>query len=131
DFVARPDDAAEAADLRADEIEDALVALHASEARRLIRAAAGAEQPLEYRPRIVLDRQRRRRVAPRNRVRVRTARPAVAGPEHGVRFDAELEGGELRLLFQLARGDLIHGDRTVHVRPGGELERHAGQERAG
>ena len=125
-----PIDLAEARRFAGDEIEDAAVALDARLPRRRVGAAGRAEQPLEHRARIVLDRQRRRRRAPGDGVGVGAARPAVAGAEHRIRLDAELDRRQLRVLLQFTRGDLIHRDRRQHVGAGGDLERHAGQERA-
>ena len=93
---------------------------------------ARAEQPLEHRARIVLDRQRRGRRAPGDGVRVGAARAAVARAEHRVRLDAELERRELRFL---ARTPVRRADPSrpppIDVGAGGQLERHAGQEGAG
>ena len=108
-----------------------MIALDPIQPRPGVGAPGRPEQPLEDGARIVLDRQRRRRRAPRDRVRIGAARAAVAGAEHRVRFDPELERRQLRLLRELRRGDLIHRHRREHVGPRGDLERHAGQERAG
>ena len=129
-LVARPDEAHEPLQLIADRIEDAPVAPHPGAARLGIRAAGGAEELLEHGARVVLDRERRGRRAPGDRVRVGAARTAVAVAHHRVRLDAELERGNLRLLRQLPRRHLVHRHRVEHVGAVRDLERHAGQERS-
>src|SRR4029077_11782267 len=57
-LVARPERILEAGELRGDRVEDALVLAQPRLARRPIRAAAVAEQPLEHRARIPLHRER-------------------------------------------------------------------------
>ena len=112
---------------------DAPVAPHPRQPRRRVSAAAGAEQPLEHRARVVLDRQRGGRRPPRDGVGIGigAARTAVAVPDHRVRLDAQLERRQLGFLLQLAGRDLVHRDRIGDVGPVRHLVGHAGQEGAG
>ena len=130
-LVARTDDPSQILQLRTHRVQNAAVAPQARPARFRVGAAAGAEQPLEHRARIVLDRQRGGRSPPRDGVRVGAARTAVAVAHHRVRLDAELQRGDLGLLRELPRRHLVHRHRRVDVGAVGDLERHPRQESTG
>src|SRR5439155_27203942 len=83
DAIIRPEIALEARQLRRDRIENALVLPQARFARLAIGAAAVAEEALEHDAWIPFHRQRLRRAAPRQRVRVDATESA--GARTGVR----------------------------------------------
>ena len=83
DAVPGADAALQRRDPVADRVEDAAVGRNLRGARGPVGAAAAAEHPLEQDPRIVFHRQRRRRPAPRDRVRIGAAEPDVARARRG------------------------------------------------
>ena len=88
-------------------IEDAPLPFEHRQPRGGVCALAVAEEPLEDRARIVLNGQRRRLAAPGDGVGVGAAITAVAIAGELVRFDAEFERGELRMLAEFLRGYLV------------------------
>ena len=112
-------------------VENALVLPQPRFARAPIRAAAVAEQPLEHRPRIPLHRQRLRRAAPRQRVRVDAAQVAGARAGVGRGVHRQLERRDLRLAGEMPREQLVHrhvGDDLDLV---ASAARGAGEKRSG
>ena len=98
----------EAHELLGHRIENALVLPQPRVARGAVRAAAVAKQPLEHRSRIPLHRQRLRRAAPGERVRVHAAQDAGACPRVGRSVHRELERWHLRLAGEMPREQLVH-----------------------
>src|SRR3954454_24048545 len=92
--IGRTEAALQPGDVFHQRIENAAVFLPSDAARRRVGARRIAEQPLEDRPRLDLDRQRRRRGSPRERVAVCAAVTRVAGAEEVIRIATELERGE-------------------------------------
>ena len=127
--VGRPEPPLQPLHFLDERIEDAAIVLDAREARRLRRVVAVAEQPLEHRARLVLHRQRRRRVAPRQRVGVGAAVAGLARADQLVRVEAQLERRQLRVLAERLRGDLVHRHAGADVGAFGLLRVHAGEER--
>ena len=110
-----------------DGVQDATLLLQVGKPRPRVGALRGAEQPLEEGPRIVLHRDRRCRVLPRDGVPVGAAVPLCAGPEHFVGLDPDLERIELRLLAEFPRGDLIERRAGLKIRTFGRLAFDPGQ----
>src|SRR4029077_4967982 len=94
----------EKSQLMRDRIQNAGVLL--SSTGSLVRACSVAEQPLERHPRIDLCRKRLRGRRPRNGVRVSAAITKVATAEIAGVFNAELKGGQYRVLPPLLRDQL-------------------------
>ena len=115
------------ADLTGDDVEHAAVVTNAGQARRRVRRSAIAEQPLEHRARIVLHRQRSRRILPRDGVGIRTTEADVTGTSPVAAVEAELERFQLRFLTELARGDLVCRHARLHVSGGRALDVHSRQ----
>ena len=126
-LVAVAEAAADGVGLVGHEIEDAAVLAEPGQSRLDVRAVGGPEQALEHRARVVLHRQRRRRRAPSDGVRIGATVTLVARPEHLHRVDGELERRELRLVAEGAGGNLIHRDAGADVGALGLLDVHAGQ----
>ena len=129
--VARAERPAQPRQLVGHGVQDGAVLLHPRQPRRGVGGAAAPEQPLEDHPRVVLHRQRGRLAQPVQRVGVDATVAGVAGPERLLGVERQLEGGELRLLLQHPRRDLVHRDAGPDVGAGGLLRMHAGQERPG
>ena len=115
-------------------VEDAVVLREARAARGGAGARAFAEHPLEDQTRVVLHRQRRRRVAPRDGVGIDATVAAAALTRVADVLDGELERRELRLPAELPRHDLIHrhaaGDVVLaRVADGAAQERRGGVRR--
>ena len=100
-------------------------------ARRPLRAAAVAEDRLEDRPRVPLHRERLRRAAPRDRVRVDAAQVAGAGAGVVRPVHRHLERGNLRLPCEVAGEELVHRDVRDDLDLVATAPRRPGQERAG
>ena len=112
--VGGADLAVQAAELRADQVEDALVFGAALGA--LFRRGAHAEQLVEGQARIANHRQRRVLVRPADGVGV-DARVTVGAAARLVdRFDAQLHRRNRRLLPELLRIQLIERDAGAHIR---------------
>ena len=109
-------------------VENAAVAADAGEARGRVGTRGGSKEPLEHRARIGFHRQRCRRAAPRDGVGVRTCVGPVAGAQQLHRFERELERGELRVLRQVLRRNLVGRHACLNVGGGGAFDVHAGQE---
>ena len=97
-------------------------------ARRPIGAAAAAEHPLEQDARIVLHRQRRRRSPPGDGVGVGAAEPDVARAGQVAAVDGHLQRGELRLVAERLRDQLIDRDAGLDLGGVGALRRDVGEE---
>ena len=126
--VARPQLAGQAVRAFGDRVEQAGVLLQPRPADRRIGAAGVAEQTLEHDTGIVLHRQRRGLVGPRDGVRVGATEPVAARPGEVAAVDRQLQRGELRLPPQNAPGELVHRDAGQHVGAVLRLGRHAGEE---
>jgi hypothetical protein len=126
--IARRKTKLEPRDLVGHGIEDAAVASQPRQPRGRVGAGRGPKQPLEQRAWIVFHGQRRRRRAPRDCVRIGARVRPVAGAKQLHRFERELEGRQLRLLPEVLGGDLIYGHPGLHIRRGGALDVHSGQE---
>ena len=106
-------------------VEDAAAPPQAQLALSRVRRPAVAEQPLEHHAGVVLGRRLRRRAGPRERVD-EGARGVVARADEVEAIERELERGQLRVLPELPRRDLI--DRRARLDPlGGPPSDHAGQ----
>ena len=130
-LILRSELSLEARQLLRHRVEDALVLPQPRLARRPVRAAAVAEQPLEHRARIPLHRQRLRRAAPRERVRVDAAQVAGARAGVGRGVHRQLERRHLRLAGEVPREQLVHrhvGDDLDFV---SSAARRARQKRSG
>ena len=130
-LVGRAELALQPGELAGDGVEQALVLAQPRLARRPLRAAAVAEDRFEHRPRVPLHRQRLRRAAPGDRVRVDAAQVAGAGagvvrPVHG-----HLERGDLRLPREVPGQQLVHRHVADDLRLVAPAARHPRQERAG
>ena len=112
-------------------VEDGAVLLHPRQPRRCVRGAAAPEQPLEDHPRVVLHRQRGGLAQPVQGVGVDATIAGVAGSERLLRVERQLERGELGLLLEHARRDLIHRNAGADIGARRLLRMDAGQERAG
>src|SRR5579862_649641 len=112
-------------------IENAAVFPDPREARRAAGVVAVSEKALENSARVIFHGQRSRRIAPGEGIGVGAAIAGIAPADQLIRIEAQLERGELCLLAQFARGDLIHGDARADIRPFGFLGMNAGQEGRG
>jgi hypothetical protein len=86
------------------------------------------QHPLEQDARIVFHRQRRRGASPGNRVRVRAAEADVARASEIPPLDRGLERGELCLLAEMPRDQLVDGDAGLDFRRVGTLRRNVREE---
>ena len=126
--VGRPEPPAQPLHFVDERIQDAAIVPDPGETRRPGRVVAVAEQALEHRARLVLHRQRRRRVAPRQRVGIGAAVAGLARADQLVRIEAQLQRGQLRVLAERLRGKLIHRHAGANVGAFGLLRVNAGEE---
>ena len=110
-LVLRPEFLLQTRKLFVDRIEDALMLLHPRFASRPVRAARIAEEALENGPRVVFHRQRLRRAAPRQRMRINAAQVARAGAGIGGGIHGQFERRHLCLFAEMTREQLV--DRHV------------------
>ena len=113
-LVRGPQSALEAAHLAHDPVEDAPI--RAPARGPVLRRTAGPEQLVERGPRVTDHGQRLRRRRPADRVRVH-AGVSVRAPARLVHvLDAELHGGDRRVLPEALRVVLVHRGANQHVR---------------
>ena len=96
-----------------------------------IRAPGVAEEPLEHDPRVVLHRQRRRVVRPRDGVGVGATETVVARSGEVAPVHRQLQRRELRLASEGTAGKLVHRDGGRQVGAVVGLRAHAGEEPRG
>src|SRR5690606_26150619 len=111
--IARTEGLAQVAGLARHQVEDA--AALARQADALIRRVTGTEQRLEQLARVVLHRQRRRRITEGDRLAVAAAVVAVTGALAAALFGGHLERRNGRVLANVLGGDLVDGDAAVRV----------------
>ena len=128
--VARSEVALQPRQLAGHRIQDASIRRQSRQAFAAVRASGITEQPLEDRTRIVLHRQRRGRPAPAERGRVGATEAGIACSGELRRIQTEFERGELRLLPELARGNLVDRNARLEVCALGRLDVDAGEERS-
>ena len=83
-------------------IENAAIVFEPSHAGAAAGVVAVAEEPFEYRARLIFHGQRRGRIAPGKCVGVSAAITGVASADQFARIEAQFERGKLRLFAQFA-----------------------------